>query len=149
MNQLVKKPVDGRTKEGIALKVAKGDNKTSKTKRLPIHSHRDILSVANLPKDKKGRWVLDRENRIQIFQEAGYDFVTSKGITVGDRKVEGDKEAGDIVCIRGTDDGARLYLMAIDKELFDEDQLYKTKQLDVVDAELQAHVVSKEEVLKD
>lgn len=148
MNQLVKKPVDGRTKEAKALKKASGDNKTSKkTKRIPIHSHRDILAVANLPDDKKARWVLDRENRIQIFQEAGYDFVTSKGITVGDRKVDGTRETGDIVAIRGTDDGARLYLMAIDRDLFDADQLHKSKLLDAVDEELQTQVVSKDEIL--
>jgi hypothetical protein len=125
----------------------KKTNKTSKPKRLPIHSHRDILTVANLPDDKHGRWVLDRENRIQIFQEAGYNFVTSKGLVVGDRKVDGTQEVGDIVCIRGTDDGARLYLMAIDKELFEEDQLYKSQKLDAVDQELQANVVSKDRVL--
>jgi len=158
----IEKPIDGRTKEGKALKAALADVKaeqtseptedvieytpTPKKKRMPIHQHRDILAVPNMPADKKARWVLDRENRLQIFQDAGYQFVDQEDVEVGDRKVEGSREVGDVVCIRGTDDGCRLYLMAIDRELFDSDQLAKSEKLDAVDQELQANVLKKDAV---
>lgn len=100
--------------------------------RVPIHKSRDVLNV-HIPDGKVGRWVMDRGARLQIFLSAGYEFVTDAGITVGDKKVDGDKAVGATVCKMGNNDGSMLYLMAIDQELYDLDQAAKQAEVDLTE----------------
>lgn len=91
--------------------------------RTPIGS-RDKLVVKGLPDDKVGRWVndIDDGSRIQAFLEAGYQFVTTKGLFIGDRSVEtGTRDTGSIRTMN-VGQGVTAYLMAIDKDWYQEDR---------------------------
>jgi hypothetical protein len=68
-----------------------------------------------------------------MFLEAGYEFVTDEGMTVGDKKVDGDTSVGGTVCKQGDSDGTQMYLMAIDLDLYKADQ--KAKQLEIDETE--------------
>lgn len=108
----------------------------SRPNRTPIHGARDVLKVEGVPRGLHTRWVNDVDDRILRFREAGYEFVTSKGILVGDRTVEQTPEAesniGSVVCKRvGHVEGRPLmaYLMAIEEEFFEEDQKRKQDKI--------------------
>ena len=107
----------------------KGVSQSSAKKRptrTPLHS-RDILTVRNKNAEKEYRWVNDIDDRLYRFTQAGWDFVTDKGITVGDPTVNADKELGSVVIKSfGT---TRSYLMCIDKEFYEEDQAAKAESI--------------------
>ena len=113
------------------------EEKSVHVKRVPIHESRDILT-AKIPDGKVGRWVADRGNRIQTFKNAGYDFVTDLGAVVGEKRVDGDRAVGSTVCKMGDQDGTMLYLMAIDQELYDQDQAAKQSAVDKTEEAMQA-----------
>ena len=119
-------------------RVEKEINRSVHKQRVPIGRFRNILSVPDLPPNKVGRWVVDRDagNRIQMFLNAGYEFVTQKGLIVGERKVDASKETGDVVArISG---GETLYLMAIDRALYEQDQAAKQLKVDEVERAMDA-----------
>lgn len=94
--------------------------------RTPLHE-RNILTVRNKNVDKEYRWVNDIDDRLYRFTEAGWEFVTDKGLEVGDPTVNADKELGSVVVKRS---GTReMYLMCIDKEWYDEDQAAKAEKI--------------------
>lgn len=108
----------------------------SKPNRAPINGARDVLKVDGLPRGLISRWVNDSGDRILRFREAGYEFVTTKGILVGERTAEQNPEMGEsigsIVCKRvGQEDGIPImaYLMAIEEEFYAEDQKKKQDRL--------------------
>ena len=103
--------------------------RVKRTKRIPISQQASVLAVAEVPEGKMGRWVNDINNgsRLHAMKLAGYEFVTSGGIT----SVE--HEAGNVVC-RNVGQGITSYLMVIDKELYDEDQWAKEEKLLEIDA---------------
>lgn len=110
--------------------------------RKPLDGPNDILTVHNVPRGLTPRWVNDEGDRIYRFQEAGYEFLTSKGVMVGDRNVDQVEEAdknGSVVFKRvGMRDGQPLYayLMAIEEEFYEEDQKRKYNKIDKVERDL-------------
>lgn len=115
---------------------SKIEKNLDRPKRVPMHEARQILNVDDLPVGKVGRWVIDSKNRCQVFEKAGWEYVTERGLTVGSPKVDGTKAAGNIVCKTGNSDGQMLYLMCIDQDFYDQDQLAKQNQVDQVEGEL-------------
>ena len=97
-----------------------GSQSTAKKRphRTPLHE-RDILTVRNKNPNKEYRWVNDIDDRLYRFTEAGWEFVTDKGVTVGDPTVNADKELGSVIVKRTGK--TELFLMCIEKELFEED----------------------------
>lgn len=116
----------------------KEDRAENRPKRVPLHEARNILTV-DLPDDLVGRFVLDKPNRIETFLRAGYFFVNKKGLQVGDPRVDGSKIPGDTVAVPNKD-GRMLYLMAIEKELYDADQAAKQKPLDEMEDAIRAEL---------
>jgi hypothetical protein len=69
---------------------------------------------------------------LQRFLDAGYEFVTQRGLVVGEQKADASREAGDLVS-RGS--GAYiLYLMVIDRDLYEQDQAAKQAEVDKTEA---------------
>jgi hypothetical protein len=86
------------------------------------------MLAAHVPDNKHAHWAADRDNNLQWMQELGYEFVTSKGMIVADRNIDGEREVGSLVT--KTKGSTTLYLMVIDIDLYNADQ--KAKQ-DAVD----------------
>ena len=92
---------------------------------------RDILSVSGKNPDKYYRWCLDIDNKIQRYLNAGYEHVTDEKLSIGEMTVNPTIETGSVVSKKS---GQRtLYLMCIDRELYEEDQ--KSKAAEVLEME--------------
>lgn len=115
------------------------ERKAARKERIPLGNAR--LKLTAPAKDGKvRRWVNDKGGRIQQAQEGEYEFVADDGMQIGDPGTDGNQDLGSRVSrIVGTkEDGRPLsaYLMEIDKEIYDTDQMEKAKKLDEVDSEI-------------
>ena len=99
--------------------------------RTPVSGSRDLLTVRGKREDLEYRWVRDVSetgHRIFIFNEAGWFFVPAGDVRVGQSQVYETSDHGSIVRVPDGG-GSYLYLMAIEKEFYDEDQMAKHKEL--------------------
>jgi len=117
-------------------------------RRTPLGRHRRKLSIdhLNIPKDKVARWVNDKPGRIMQAIEGGYQHVRKpKGATrVGEEELITSNAGNSVSAVVGADEGGRpitAHLMVIDKDLYDEDQDYKQKQVDELDNAIKAGAV--------
>jgi len=81
--------------------------------RVPLSGLRDRLEVMGKDPDKYYRWVKDRhENGEEInrYKRAGYSFVNSDDVTVGEDRVFKSESFGSIVMLHEKE-GGHLYLM--------------------------------------
>jgi|TARA_R100001594_G_scaffold147845_1_gene201636 hypothetical protein len=122
----------------MTTKTSKVEKNLDRPKRIPMAEARQILNVDDVPDHLVARWVLDTKNRCQVFENAGYQYITDRGLAVGDRKVDGSKAAGSVVCKVGNSTGEMLYLMAIDRTFYEEDQASKQARIDEIEEELYA-----------
>ncbi len=100
---------------------------SKRKERVPVGVKRYKLK-ANTKEGKMGRWVNDRGDRLQRFQDGGYEFVTDPGAT------ESSDGLGSNKCkVVDSGTGMKAYWMEIDKDLYDEDQARKQADLDIVD----------------
>jgi len=117
---------------------SKVEKNLDRPKRIPMAQARQVLNVEDVPDNLIARWVLDTKNRCQVFESAGYEYITDKGLAVGDKKVDGSRAAGSVVCKVGNSTGEMLYLMAIDRKYYEEDQATKQAKIDSIEEELYA-----------
>lgn len=110
---------------------------SSRPNRKPLSGARDVMTVTGVPRGLHARWVNDVRDRIQRFKEAGYEFLTDTGITVGETTIDqesaAEKGIGSIVSQRvGHDEGGPIYayLMAIEEEFYEEDCKRKNQSID-------------------
>ena len=122
----------------MTTKTSKVEKNLDRPKRIPMAEARQILNVDDVPDHLVARWVLDTKNRCQVFENAGYQYITDRGLAAGDRKVDGSKAAGSVVCKVGNSTGEMLYLMAIDRTFYEEDQASKQARIDEIEEELYA-----------
>jgi hypothetical protein len=80
------------------------------------------------------RWVLDKDDRIAMFLEAGYEFVQKRDNTVGDKTV--DSKTLD-TRVSKSSGGRHLYLMQLPKQWYNEDQKAKQRAVDELEASMQ------------
>lgn len=103
-------------------------------KRTPVAANRDVLAVRNIPEDKVGRWVNDDKDRIQMFLNGGWEFVTDSGTCVGEKTVEASRGVGQTIhrLVGTKEDRSPLYayLMVLSKEYYNEDQASKQEEVD-------------------
>lgn len=104
--------------------------KTDRPERTPIHHSRDILTVKNPPKGYVLRWVKDQQTRVQLFLDAGYEFITDAGLEVGDKSPTSSTASGSTITRMGGADGTALVLMGIKEEYYNEDQIAKQTKID-------------------
>lgn len=115
-------------------RTTKEDRKT----RIPLGAPRQKLTIANPPEGKVLRWVNDDPGRISAAKAAGYEFVNQDGtIAMGDgvntNQAIDTRFSRDAVKVDERGQPVRAYLMAIDKELYDQDQAEKQKPIDEVE----------------
>ena len=113
--------------------------KPSRKKRVPLGVHRSKLTIEGfrIPPDKVARWIVDHPGRIAMAEQAGYAFVDDPNIVVG----EGAENQRDFLSTKvnrivGTKENGmplRAFLMMIDKDLYEEDQVAKQKEIDKID----------------
>ena len=117
-----------------------GPNVRDKRSRVPLGTHRRKLNIdhLNIPKDKVARWVNDKPGRILQALEGGYQHVKrpSGAVRAGEEPLITEGTGDSVSAVVGTDEGGKpitSYLMVIDKDLYDEDQDFKQRQLDELD----------------
>jgi len=107
--------------------------KAVRPKRVPFGAQREILAVSGKDPNYHYRWVLDKNengNRIMRFLRAGYSFVASDTVTVGDELVLKTTNYGSIVRQPGNSTGEFLYLMKLPMEYHLEDNKAKQDAID-------------------
>ena len=106
----------------------RGADEASKRKeRVPVGVKQFKLN-ANIPEGKVGRWVNDDTGRLQRFQDGGYEHITDPNATDSS-----DDLGTKISKVVDKQTGKKAYLMAIDKDLYEQDQRTKQGRLDIVD----------------
>lgn len=107
--------------------------------RIPLGRFRRKLEVSGgkIPDSKVGRWLNDTPGRLQDALQGGYQFVSNPTAKVGEGATnERDPNSQYISRVVGKDaSGAPLkaYLMLIDKDLYEQDQKEKLKQVDEIE----------------
>lgn len=97
-------------------------------KRIPLSQKGNRLTFKGLDTEKyEYRFVNDKDNRLQLAQDGGYEFVESDQ-TPGDKGVGRPTKIGKKTSTP-VGGGMTAYLMRIDKELYKEDQNNKEKNI--------------------
>jgi hypothetical protein len=98
--------------------------------RIPV-GKRQYKLQAEHRQGKEPRWVNDRDGRLQKFLDGGYNFIDDPDATEGSDGISGKK------CkVVDSGSGMKAYLMEIDKDLYDEDQLDKQGEVDKTDKKI-------------
>lgn len=108
--------------------------------RVPVASQRAPLRYKGLDhKTYYYRWVIDKDDRIQMFLDAGYDFTpaTSQGYRAGDPTVDSAQEHDSRVVKAARGGPLKLYLMQLDWKYYNEDQAKKQKEVDLTEESMQ------------
>lgn len=105
---------------------------TRSNKRTPV-GQRNVLR-AEEKKGFKRRFVNDKDNRIQMFLDAGYTIVQD-GSSVADKNV-GDSHGTGSVAGKYVGDGTRAILMEIPEEFYKEDLAAKSERIKATEAGL-------------
>lgn len=110
----------------------RGDNRIERETRVPLGAPRLKLKVEEKP-DVVGRWINDKDNRLLYAEEGGYRYV-ERLTNVGTPDVDpGNTDLGSRTSrvVGKHEDGSplRAYLMEIDRETYEQDQLAKEERL--------------------
>jgi len=127
----------------------KEKRKVKDKNRVPLGQLRSRLGNIgrfNISDDKVPRWVNDHPGRVHAALEGGYQFVQDpkkighvgddplnpQGLSTAVKTVVGEKQ-----------DGSPLdaYLMVIDRDLYEEDQEFKQRELELLDESIKAGAV--------
>ena len=108
---------------------------TTRVKRASINGTRNVLTVSGKDPNYEYRVVNDTGDRVAMMQEQGYEIVTDKSVTVGDRRVANPTQEGSPV-MASVGSGIKGYVMRIKKEWYDEDQAAKQTQINETEAAL-------------
>ena len=105
-----------------------------KKTRIPVSSSRAPLIVRGFDHENfVGRWVLDLDDRLAIFQDGGYEFVTKDMLkSAGEATVDSSK-GSDTRMTKPAGRGLTLYLMRIPREFWEADQKAKAKEIDRIE----------------
>jgi hypothetical protein len=105
---------------------------TVRPSRIPVASSRAPLTVKGFDhKNFVGRWVADLEGRIQMFLDAGYEFVQKDEIKkAGEDTVETSRKGLDSRISKPGGRGVQLYLMRTPRTFWEEDRKAKDIEVD-------------------
>lgn len=104
----------------------------TRPKRVPVGGPRNILTVAQKDPNYVYRWVNDVPGRINLFKEGGYEVVTDEH-EVGDKTVDRGSKLGSAIT-KSVGGQITAVLMRIPKDWYDEDQVAKQKEVDILEA---------------
>lgn len=119
--------------EGYVVEVD-GEETNIKRKRIPLRE-RNVLTVEDKYKreDYEYRWVNDTADRIQIFKEAGWEPVRDdeQVIEIGDDSVgRQSRESSGSIVKKTVNEKLETVLMKIPKDIFDEEQAVKQREVE-------------------
>lgn len=116
--------------------------KTERVRRTPINGTRNVLNVKGKDPDFEYRVVNDIGDRIQEFQDQGYEIVVDKNIQVGDKRVAVPTAEGSpvkvSVGVRNDGSPQYAYVMRIKKEWHKEDQDAKAQRVNELEASMKS-----------
>lgn len=102
--------------------------------RIPVADSRAPLVVKGLDqKNFYARWVLDVDDRIQNFLNAGYEFVNQNQIQSAGSKTVETSASTDTRVSKPAGRGLKLYLMRQPRKFYDEDRRAKDKEIDLTE----------------
>lgn len=118
----------------------KPEKSAARKERIPLGRTRLKLTAPKRPGFHR-HWINDVGGRLEEAQSGGYQFVMDEGLKIGETALgSGNQDLGNCVSrIVGTlPDGKpqRAYLMEIEEEYYQQDQVEKQKRLDVIDAQI-------------
>ncbi len=109
------------------------EKSTGRVKRASVNGKRNVLTVSGKDPNFEYRIVNDTGDRVASMQERGYEIVTDKGVTVGDRRIANPTQEGSPVQA-SVGGGTKAYVMRIRKDWYEEDQAAKAAQTAEVEA---------------
>lgn len=109
--------------------------KQERVRRTPINGTRSRLSVRGKEPGYVYRVVNDIDDRIQSLQEIGYEIVTDKNVTVGDKRIANPTQEGSPVQV-SVGQGTKAYLMRQKQEWYDEDKTAKAGKVDELEEQM-------------
>lgn len=107
------------------------ETRAARPKRVPISGTRDLLTVEGKDPSFHYHWFSDKNEtgqRIHRAKMAGYTFVTSEEVSVGDSAVFKSANVGSIIRIPDGRSGNYLYLMKLPIEWREEDLADRAKR---------------------
>src|SRR5438067_8290385 len=105
------------TKEAIA------KSPSGRVRRTPV-GVRNVLTVAGKEAGYEYRIVNDTGDRVEQFKAAGYEVVSAKDVTIGDRRVSAASAEGTAATV-SVGGGTKAVVMRIKSEWYEEDQCRK------------------------
>ena len=96
---------------------------SGRVSRTPIGT-RNILTVKGKDPNYVYRHVNDIDDRISMFQEAGYELVQDESVVAGDKRVNAASSLGSAKAV-SVGQGTKAYLMRIKRDWYEEDQAKK------------------------
>lgn len=118
------------TKEAIA------KSPSGRVRRTPV-GVRNVLTVGGKDPAYEYRIVNDTGDRVEQFKSAGYEVVSAKDVTVGDRRVNAASAEGTAASV-SVGGGTKAVVMRIKKEWYEEDQSRKQESVDQTEASTKA-----------
>lgn len=118
------------TKEAIA------KSPSGRVRRTPV-GVRNVLTVGGKDPAYEYRIVNDTGDRVEQFKSAGYEVVSAKDVTVGDRRVNAASAEGSSATV-SVGGGSKAVVMRIKKEWYEEDQVRKQSDVDQTEAATKA-----------
>lgn len=108
-------------------------SKVERPRRTPINGTRSRLTVRGKEPGYVYRIVNDIDDRVQTFQDMGYEIVSDKSVSVGDKRVADPAAEGSPLKV-SVGQGVQAYVMRQKQEWYDEDQKAKQTQVDDLEA---------------
>lgn len=97
--------------------------------RVPVYeANRNKITVEGLDHENfQYRWVNDKENRLNVFLQAQWEFVPKKGLKAGDGGIDMSSRTTSAMS-KGMGGGVVAYLMRIPKDIWLMDQNRKERE---------------------
>jgi len=108
---------------------------STRTRRTSINGTRNKLNVRGQEPGYVYRIVNDIDDRVQTLQEMGYEMVTDKNVTVGDKRIANPTQEGSPVKV-SVGQGVQAYVMRQKQEWYDEDRAIRKQQADEIEAQM-------------
>lgn len=109
---------------------------SGRVRRTPV-GVRNVLTVGGKDPAYEYRVVNDVGDRVEQFKSGGYEVVSAKDVTVGDRRVNAASAEGSAAQV-SVGSGQKAVVMRIKKEWYEEDQLRKQSDVDQTESATKA-----------
>jgi hypothetical protein len=109
---------------------------SGRVRRTPVGA-RNVLTVGGKEAGFEYRIVNDTGDRVEQLKSAGYEVVSAKDVTIGDRRINAASAEGS-AATASVGGGVKAVVMRIKKEWFDEDQQRKINDVAATEAATKA-----------